>query len=209
MTTVKREIEAWFDGQMDALTRFYRRQDRKIALVDLDRARPRRAGRTRSARSTTCAATRTCGPSWPSGAMDFALGPGRGRRRGARRRLRAGARPRRSRRRGGGAPARPVRRRPRRRYACSRSTPGAPAPAGRGPPLLLPSPSAPWTELRREGDPDRYEAGRPVGRWLAHRIPGRIIAVVALLFGAQFWYDVLRRLVGLRTPTKRRDPRSA
>ncbi len=28
---------------------------------------------------------------------------------------------------------------------------------------------------------------------------GRALTVVALLFGAQFWYDLLRRLVGIRT----------
>ena len=30
-------------------------------------------------------------------------------------------------------------------------------------------------------------------------IVGRAITIVALMFGAQFWFDVLRRLVGLRT----------
>ena len=27
---------------------------------------------------------------------------------------------------------------------------------------------------------------------------GRLITLVALMFGAQFWFDVLRRLVGIR-----------
>jgi hypothetical protein len=31
-------------------------------------------------------------------------------------------------------------------------------------------------------------------------VPGRVITVIALLFGAQFWFDILRRLVGLRQP---------
>jgi hypothetical protein len=35
--------------------------------------------------------------------------------------------------------------------------------------------------------------------WQDWGIVGRLVTLVALLFGAQFWYDVLRRLVGIRT----------
>lgn len=35
--------------------------------------------------------------------------------------------------------------------------------------------------------------------WHDHGFLGRSITLIALLFGAQFWFDVLRRLTGLRT----------
>jgi hypothetical protein len=63
-------------------------------------------------------------------------------------------------------------------------------------------PSAVWTEIRREHDPDSLQAS-DVPSWALHRLPGRVITVVALLLGAGFWYDVLRRLVGLRSLARR------
>jgi hypothetical protein len=35
-------------------------------------------------------------------------------------------------------------------------------------------------------------------RWLWDGLVGRAVTWAALLFGAGFWYDVLRRLVGLK-----------
>lgn len=53
------------------------------------------------------------------------------------------------------------------------------------------------TEIRAESDGTKFEAIDPL-RWAGHRLPGRAITFVALLFGASFWYDALKRLVGLR-----------
>ena len=58
-------------------------------------------------------------------------------------------------------------------------------------------PAALWTEMRDENTEGRWEAGDP-GSWLWHRVPGRLVTAAALMFGAGFWYDALGRLVGLK-----------
>ncbi len=62
-------------------------------------------------------------------------------------------------------------------------------------------PAAIWTEVRDENAEGRWEAGDPWS-WLWHRVPGRLVTAVALMFGAGFWYDALGRLVGLKGKLK-------
>ncbi len=62
-------------------------------------------------------------------------------------------------------------------------------------------PAALWTEMRDENTEGRWEAGDP-GSWLWHRVPGRLVTAAALMFGAGFWYDALGRLVGLKGKLK-------
>lgn len=61
----------------------------------------------------------------------------------------------------------------------------------------LVQPVAIWNEMRDMNEVGAWEGGDP-GAWLVHRVPGRLVTAAALLFGAGFWYDALRRLVGLK-----------
>ncbi len=61
-----------------------------------------------------------------------------------------------------------------------------------------------WSDFKQAqdtGDPQRAEWG-DAWPYLTERwgIVGRALTAIALLFGAQFWFDILRRLVGLRKP---------
>jgi hypothetical protein len=62
-------------------------------------------------------------------------------------------------------------------------------------------PAAIWTEVRDENTEGKWEAGDP-GSWIWHRVPGRLVTAAALMFGAGFWYDALGRLVGLKGKLK-------
>jgi hypothetical protein len=63
--------------------------------------------------------------------------------------------------------------------------------------LLTPvGPHALWTEIRNANKSDGLP--RDVVSWVGKSLPGRIVTWVALLFGASFWYDALRRLIGLK-----------
>jgi hypothetical protein len=62
-------------------------------------------------------------------------------------------------------------------------------------------PAAIWTEVRDENTEGTWEAGDP-GSWIWHRVPGRLVTAAALMFGAGFWYDALGRLVGLKGKLK-------
>ncbi len=202
LSTIQGEIERWFDGQMDALTRFYRRQNRKIALVvsivlvlvvQGDTIRQindlRRDQNLRAVVASGAVGFVSDLPEADADVLQAACDQ-----------VLAGDTP-------AGAEAAPpttgalTAEEALRRFSERTECAGNLLEEAR--PLLLPAPSAIWTEMRQEGDPDRYEAG-DMWRWLTHRLPGRIITVVALLFGAQFWYDVLRRLVGLRSTPKGR-----
>ena len=59
-----------------------------------------------------------------------------------------------------------------------------------------------WSDLEKAhegGDPTRVEKADVLPYlWDRWGILGRAITAIALLFGAQFWFDILRRLVGLR-----------
>lgn len=61
----------------------------------------------------------------------------------------------------------------------------------------LVEPVAIWNEVRDMNEAGRWEAGDPTA-WLTDRVPGRLVTAVALVFGAGFWYDALRRLIGLK-----------
>ena len=61
-------------------------------------------------------------------------------------------------------------------------------------------PTGLWHEIRDAGRKDNC-ALCDVVAWIPNGLVGRIVTWVALLFGASFWYDVLRRLVGLRKAT--------
>lgn len=62
-----------------------------------------------------------------------------------------------------------------------------------------------WTEFK-QAHGDKFAAAKPewsdIAPYLTQRwgFVGRPITAIALLFGAQFWFDILRRLVGLRKP---------
>jgi hypothetical protein len=62
-------------------------------------------------------------------------------------------------------------------------------------------PAAIWTEVRDQNTEGKWEAGDP-GSWIWHRVPGRAVTAAALMFGAGFWYDALGRLVGLKGKLK-------
>jgi hypothetical protein len=70
-----------------------------------------------------------------------------------------------------------------------------------------------WSEFKdahRTAGPPRAEFA-DVGPYLTQDwgLVGRALTAIALLFGAQFWFDVLRRLVGLRKPDAPAAPSSA
>lgn len=58
------------------------------------------------------------------------------------------------------------------------------------------SPAALWDEI--EGADSGDCAICDLWSWLRSGLAGRLVTWVALLFGAEFWYDALRRLTGLR-----------
>jgi hypothetical protein len=70
-----------------------------------------------------------------------------------------------------------------------------------------------WSDFKKAHDtgaPQRAEWA-DVPPYLTERwgLVGRALTAIALLFGAQFWFDVLRRLVGLRRPASAAPPSSA
>ena len=63
--------------------------------------------------------------------------------------------------------------------------------------LLTPlGPKALWTEIRNASGSNCLLCD--LGSWTIGSMFGRLVTWVALLFGASFWYDALRRLVGLK-----------
>ena len=150
----REEIERWFEGSMDALSRFYRRQNRKIValiavpivlLANADvfdlvtRLREDQALRAAAASSAAGWAAEplteeACPPPEGAAADDDPVAESR------------------------------------RRFECA-------------------------SELLESSD-----LIGPIGLrgFSLDGVPGRIVTYLALLFGASFWYDALRRLIGLR-----------
>lgn len=57
-----------------------------------------------------------------------------------------------------------------------------------------------WSQLGHEitGSNEQLDFPSDVGSWLWPELIGRVLTWAALLFGAAFWYDVLKRIVGLK-----------
>ena len=187
------EIERWFDTSMQALSRFYQRQNRKIAAVvaipivlftsadsvglfqrlwtDQDRA---------AAASSQAAA-------WVAQPLERA----------------------------GGTEGIDI------DAVCARVADGAAASTGAEPGTAadVTSVEDAVDEARRRlacaselvGSTDLLKVIGPVGLWremhedgrVGYGVPGRMLTWGALLFGASFWFDVLRRLVGWKAPAAR------
>jgi hypothetical protein len=201
---VREEVERWFDGAMDGLSAFYRRQNRKIlAIVAVPVVLMANAGafslfhrlqddqdlRTASA---TAAAQWAAEPLTSSGgSIDLAEVCERITEAAATPTTTAGSTttstPTTT-----TAPAPTTTLDPiaesRRRFNCAgelfRSTD-----------LLAPiGPKALYDEFRDAGGGFFDD----LWSWTWHDLTGRIVTWVALLFGASFWYDALRRLIGLK-----------
>jgi hypothetical protein len=150
----RQEVERWFDGSMDALSRFYRRQNRKIvALIAVPIVLLANADvfdlvtRLREDQALRAAATSSAAAWAAEPLTEEACPPAEG----------------------DDVEADPVAE-SRRRFECA-------------------------SELLESTD-----LIGPIGlrTFSLDGIPGRIVTYLALLFGASFWYDALRRLIGLR-----------
>jgi hypothetical protein len=192
------EVERWFDATMDALTRFYRRQNRKIAALialpvvflansdafDLvDRLQDDQDLRAAAATSVADWAVdpliRT-----ESGAIDFEAACERVADLDD----------------GDEAPAAtgtPPTSSPdpidesRRRYRCA-------AALFESSELLGPIGPGPLVDEIADAN-GRSCLVCDVASWSYEDLPGRIVTWIAVLFGSAFWYDVLRRVVGLKS----------
>jgi hypothetical protein len=192
----REEIERWFDGSMDALSRFYRRQNRKIvALIALpivllanadafDLVHRLREDQDLRAASSTAASQWAAEPLFEAAeGLDLEEVCAR---------VTAGddvassdleIPPAES-----GAAADAVQQ-ARQRYRCATELFASSDLIG---PI---GPRALWREIRAADDGG---VASDLAVWSYEGLIGRIVTWVALLFGASFWYDALRRLVGLK-----------
>jgi hypothetical protein len=194
----RKEIERWFEGTMDALSRFYRRQNRKIvALIALpivllanadafDLAHRLRDDQNLRAASATAASE------WAAAPLDRAAASGVDLDKACARVLEVEE--------DDAGPATAVEpgaagddadeiQQARQRYRCASELFASSD-------LLGPiGPRALWREIRAADD-GGVVADFAV--WSYEGLLGRVVTWVALLFGASFWYDALRRLIGLK-----------
>jgi hypothetical protein len=195
----RKEIERWFEGTMAGLSRFYRRQNRKIiALIALpivllanadafDLAHRLRDDQNLRAASATAASA------WAAEPLDRAAASGVDLDRACARVLDVGegdaaqagaAAP-------GGAGDGQVDeiQQARQRYRCASelfASSDLIGPVG---------PRALWREIQAADDGGVVA---DLAAWSYEGLLGRIVTWVALLFGASFWYDALRRIIGLK-----------
>jgi hypothetical protein len=192
------EIGRWFDSSMDALTTFYRRQSRKIAAVialplvlltnanSFDLYHRLRGDQDLQTAASSSAATWVAQPLNSSGSTaSIDLGKVCARATVAAASSGTTSAPTTSTATSTGAtgPAQAIDE-ARRRLDCAR---GIVASSSL---LTFIGPRGFWHELRAT------DSGGL--RWLWDGLVGRAVTWAALLFGAGFWYDVLRRLVGLK-----------
>lgn len=194
-------IEGWFDAEMDAVTRFYRRQNRKVAAViafalvfvvqadsirlvgDLWRDRDLRAVLA-SGGDQAVAGNLPAGD--PAAILEVCRAIGQG---NAAPVATTVAPPTTA---VGDSPsAEEVAREAKARLDCAVELVSGTRR------FTIVEPSAIWTEIADEGTKGRFDIS-DLWWWGWHRVPGRLVTLLALLFGAQFWYDVLRRLVGIK-----------
>ncbi|HWC67393.1 MAG TPA: hypothetical protein VG478_04940 [Acidimicrobiales bacterium] len=193
----REEIERWFDGSMDALSRFYRRQNRKVvALIALpivllanadafDLVHRLREDQDLRAASTTAASQWAAEPLFEASEgidLEEVCARVTAQDEGATPAAEEPPPP-------GTGPAADAVQEARQRYRCATELFASSDLIG---PI---GPRALWREIRAA---DEGGVAADFAVWSYEGLIGRVVTWIALLFGASFWYDALRRLIGLR-----------